>query len=137
MSMTITRRVQFNGGSHGRKRIEDYVFTDEIGRINRVAQFIETLPNGRAHRIMEQTDQGQLDNTRVYTVPKGHYFAMGDNRDNSLDSRVMSGVGFVPLDNLVGRAEVLFFSTDGSAGWWEFWRWPGATRFQRFFQSIE
>jgi signal peptidase I len=120
-----------------RKRIEDFVFTDDSGRINRVAQFMETLPNGRVHRIMEQTDEGQLDNTGVYTVPKGHYFAMGDNRDNSLDSRVMSGVGFVPFENLVGRAEILFFSTNGSASWWEFWRWPGAMRFYRFFQTIE
>lgn len=119
-----------------RKRIEDYVFTDSFGRINRMAQFMETLPNGRDHRIIEQTDEGQLDNTGVYTVPKGHYFAMGDNRDNSLDSRVMSGVGYVPFENLVGRAEMLFFSTNGSAGWWEFWRWPGAMRFQRFFQAI-
>jgi signal peptidase I len=120
-----------------RKRIEDFVFTDDFGRINRLAQFMETLPNGRVHRIIEQTDRGQLDNTRVYTVPRGHYFAMGDNRDNSLDSRVMSGVGFVPFENLVGRAEILFFSTNGSASLWEVWRWPGAMRFYRFFQSIE
>jgi signal peptidase I len=120
-----------------RKRVEDFVYTDRFGRINRLAQFTETLPNGRVHKIMEQTDQGQLDNTKLFTVPKGHYFAMGDNRDNSLDSRVMSGVGFVPLENLVGRAEILFFSTNGRASWWEFWRWPGAMRFHRFFQSIE
>lgn len=119
-----------------RKRVEDFVYTDRFGRINRVAQFNETLPNGRVHKIMEQTDQGELDNTKVYTVPKAHYFAMGDNRDNSLDSRVMSGVGFIPIENFVGRAEILFFSTNGSASWWEFWRWPGAMRFHRFFQSI-
>jgi len=120
-----------------RKRIEDFVFTDSYGRINRTAQFIETLPNGRDHHIIEQTDEGQLDNTGVYTIPKGHYFAMGDNRDNSLDSRVMTGVGYVPFENLVGRAEILFFSTNGSASWWEFWRWPGAMRFHRFFQAIK
>lgn len=130
-------RLWINEKQVKRRRIEDFVYTDGFRRINRLAQFVETLPNGRVHRIVEQTDQGQLDNTGVYTVPKGHYFAMGDNRDNSLDSRVMSGVGFVPFENLVGRAEVLFFSTDGGAGWWEFWRWPGATRFHRFFQSIE
>jgi signal peptidase I len=56
---------------------------------------------------------------------------MGDNRDNSLDSRVASSVGYIPVENLVGRAEVLFFSTDGSAHFWEFWRWPFATRFDR------
>jgi signal peptidase I len=130
-------RLWINGELVKRKRIEDFVFTDDYGRINRVAQFMETLPNGRDHRIIELTDQGQLDNTGVYTVPKGFYFAMGDNRDNSLDSRVMSGVGFIPFENLVGRAEILFFSTNGSASWWEFWRWPGSMRFQRFFQTLE
>jgi signal peptidase I len=61
---------------------------------------------------------------------------MGDNRDNSLDSRVQSAVGYVPAENLVGRAEILFFSTDGSAAWYEFWKWPMATRFGRLFTAI-
>ena len=133
----IKGRLWINEKLVERKRIEDFVFTDNSGRITRHFQYLETLPNGRVHRILERTDNGQLDNTRVYTVHKRHYFAMGDNRDNSLDSRVMSGVGFVPFENLVGRAEILFFSTDGGARWWEPWRWPGATRFHRFFQSIE
>ena len=73
-------------------------------------------------------------------MPPGHYFAMGDNRDNSLDSRMSprrSGVGFIPADNLVGRAEFLFFSTDGSARIWEPWKWIQAARFSRFFRAIE
>ena len=108
----------------------------------RAARFEETLPGGRTHEILELTDNGPLDNTDLYIVPKDHYFAMGDNRDNSLDSRVpnrpgFNGVGYVPLKNLVGRAEILFFSTDGGARFWEFWNWPSATRFHRLFQTID
>ena len=130
-------RLWINGEQVKRERVEDFVFTFDNRRITRIAQFVEILPNGRRHRILEMTDSAPLDNTEVYTVPKGHFFAMGDNRDNSLDSRVLSGVGFVPAQNLVGRAEVLFFSHNGSASWWEVWRWPGAIRFRRFFTALE
>ena len=67
----------------------------------------ETLPNGRVHDLLKMTDEGEMNNTPEYKVPEGHVFAMGDNRDNSADSRVMNGygVGFVPVQNLVGRAE--------------------------------
>jgi signal peptidase I len=121
-----------------RERIEDFV-NSENGIVMRTAQYIETLPNGVRHPILEQSDNERLDNTGVYVVPPNHYFAMGDNRDNSLDSRVppdLSGVGFVPAENLVGRAEILFFSTDGSADWYEFWKWPAAMRFSRLFTVI-
>ena len=74
-----------------------------------------------------------IDNTPVYVVPKGFYFGMGDNRDNSLDSRYF---GFIPEENLVGRAEFLFFSTDGTTRWWEIWKWPFATRYDRLFRGV-
>ena len=136
-------RLYINGQIVQRDRIEDYTYTNEQGYTLRVTQYMETLPNGRKHRIIEMTDDGMLDNTPVYTVPPEHYFAMGDNRDNSLDSRVLpqpgyaQGVGYVPVENLVGRAEILFFSTNGSAEWWEPWKWPGAIRFSRFFMTIK
>lgn len=96
----------------------------------------ETLPNGRQHLIWEVSDGEPLDNTNEYLVPEGHFFFMGDNRDNSRDSRVLYDVGYVPMDNLVGRAEFLFFSHDDSASWWEIWRWPWVIRFGRIFSGI-
>ncbi len=84
----------------------------EAGRIDLFKKYNETLPNGVVHHIYEISDQQPLDDTREYKVPEGNYFAMGDNRDQSLDSRVLAQVGFVPEENLVGRASFLFFSVD-------------------------
>jgi signal peptidase I len=112
---------------------------------------VEVLPNGRRHEIIETTDSGTSDNTPEFLVPAGQYFAMGDNRDDSLDSRtqlqirdssgalrVRDQLGwYVPAENLVGRAEFIFFSHDPStAGWLEPWKWPQAIRFGRFFTAI-
>lgn len=104
-------------------------------------QYLEALPRGpgmppKEHRIIEVSNDGPLDNTPVYTVPPDHYFAMGDNRDNSQDSRVLSAVGYIPAENLVGKAQFIFFSTDGSARWWEIWKWPFAIRYSRLFEGI-
>ena len=97
--------------------------------------YIETLPESTTHRIREMTDAGSLDNTRVYIVPEGHYFMMGDNRDNSNDSRTPS-VGVVPFENLIGKAQFLFFSHNGSARLWEVWKWPFAIRYSRIGDGI-
>ena len=129
-----------NGEAIKRERVDDFVETDAYGNTRRIARFIETMPNGRRYETLDRDYQGRLDNTDVYVVPKGHYFAMGDNRDNSLDSRVAAdhrGVGFIPAENLVGRAEIIFFSTNGSARIWELWKWPTATRFGRIFSIVE
>ncbi len=95
----------------------------------------ETLPNGRTHLIQEMTDTGGLDNTVKFTVLPGHYFMMGDNRDNSRDSRTPS-VGMVPAQNLIGEAQNLFFSHNGEARFWEIWKWPFAIRFGRIGDNI-
>ena len=127
--------LHVNGQPVRRERIEDWVDAD-AGYITRLPQYVETLPNGRRHRILQETDHGVLDNTDEYVVPAGHYFAMGDFRSNSQDSRTRV-VGFVPAENLVGRAEVIFFSSDGSAALWEFWRWPAAIRYSRLLNRID
>lgn len=98
-------------------------------------RYRETLPNGVSHDILDIERNGFLDNTRVFTVPEGHYFFMGDNRDNSQDSRVSQaagGVGFVPFENLIGRADRVMFSSAGRRMFY-FWTW----RADRFFKEIE
>ena len=95
----------------------------------------ETLPNGIRHMILDLNPRGALDNTGVFVVPPGHVFAMGDNRDNSQDSRVAE-VGFIPLENLIGRAEIIFFSTNGYARLWEVWKWPFTVRYGRLLNWI-
>lgn len=127
--------LYINGEPCPRQRIEDYMYHEE-GSALPVPQYIETLPNGRKHRILQLTDNGPLDSTPVYTVPPGEYFAMGDNRDNSQDSRVLSAVGYIPAENLVGRAEFIFFSIGGDARFWELWKWPFAIRYSRLFTAV-
>jgi signal peptidase I len=100
-------------------------------------EYVETLPNGKQHQIIKNCGIPQFDNTQVFTVPPDHYFMMGDNRDDSADSRdPSSGVGYVPSENLVGRAEFIFFSTDGYAAWWEPWKWPFTVRYDRLLMAI-
>jgi signal peptidase I len=101
-------------------------------------EYIETLPNGLKHEILKLTDSGFANNTQEYQVPPGYVFCMGDNRDNSLDSRFLTGrgVGFVPVENLLGRAQFVFLSLDGNSPVWEFWKWPFEIRWNRILMSI-
>jgi len=95
----------------------------------------ETLPNGISYDTLDRTPNSIGDNTREFLVPAGHFFMMGDNRDNSVDSRL--DVGFVPLENFVGRAEIIFFSIGGGASPLEIWKWPTDLRVGRLFELTE
>lgn len=132
----INGRLYING-----ERVEREVvgLHQEVGpnyRNHTVTEYLETLPGGIVHRIYEVSDNENLDNTKEYVVPEGHYFMMGDNRDNSQDSRVQSLVGYVPYENFVGRADILFFSIDEKAKLFFPWTWFKAVRFNRIFDKI-
>jgi signal peptidase I len=107
--------LHINGEPVKREQIEDFVETED-GRATRIKRWRETLPNRVTHTTLDAMDNGVYDNTEVFVVPAGHYFMMGDNRDNSLDSRVLSQVGYIPFENIVGRVEIIFWSVDRSSG---------------------
>ena len=103
--------------------------------------YIETMPNGLRHAILGvpvsfPEDAFPADNTRIYVVPAGHYFGMGDSRDNSEDSRFLDQLGYIPAENLIGRVEYRLISVEPGAHLWEVWKWPSALRLQRFLGRV-
>ncbi len=150
-------KIQVKGGIlniNGKPVMRDFRNSESItadGSTSLYKRYIETLPNGVEHYIYEISDMERLDDTPEHTVPAGHYFAMGDNRDSSLDSRVLGEVGFIPAENLIGRAWFIFFSTEGigdacdregtlalakSIGC-KLVKWPQAVRYSRIFKRIQ
>jgi signal peptidase I len=129
-------RLYINGQMVEREKIGTSTDTDSYETTVPVTLYKETLPNGVTHVIQEISDNQPLDNTGEYVVPAGHYFMMGDNRDRSADSRVLTQVGYVPFDAFIGKAEARFFSIKDNLPPWEVWQWPANVRWDRMFQSV-
>ncbi len=138
--------VYLNGKPIPKLRIADFTIpltanfdAEKCGaQICRYPRFRETLPNGRSYEVLDQAELPDRDDTGLYTIPAGHIFVMGDNRDDSGDSRFPApqGMGYVPLENVEGKAVVNFFSTDGNAEWLKPWTWVSAARWSRIGEGF-
>lgn len=126
--------VILNGKKLPRKKIAPFIDEDADGNTTTIPAYTETLPNGVSYTVLDQMPDGPLDNTPEYVISADHYFMMGDNRDNSQDSRVLNIVGYVPAQNLVGHAELIFFSLKHP--FWQIWNWFTGFRSERLLQWV-
>jgi signal peptidase I len=133
---TVNGVLYINDKPVQRRRIGDFPLNEGTNREERVVQYEETLPNGVTYNTLDLEANGRGDNRGPFVVPEGHYFMMGDNRDNSTDSRFLGDVGYVPHENLIGRARVVFFSIGEDASLFRPWEWPMEIRWSRLFSSI-
>ncbi len=134
-----------NGEKVPTQKLDDFVRFNGTGKKETFERLQETMPNGRSYEILDRgySKGSTADDTKVYTVPEGHYFAMGDHRDNSLDSRWKAtgpgegGVGFLPAENIIGEARWILLSFNNYAESFKFWQWFPAERRERFFSTIQ
>ena len=127
--------IFINGSEILRKKLNDFIDTDNKTSNKRVRMYNEYFFNKEIN-ILDITDNGIADNTQLFNVPENHFFVMGDNRDNSQDSRFISTVGFIPYEKLVGKAQFIFFSLE-NARFLQIWKWPNSIRYERIFQKIQ
>jgi signal peptidase I len=133
----IDGALHINGEAVEYEDLGPIPFETENGVVENIPAVRETLPNGVSYVTFNRTPRGELDNTRVFVVPEGHYFMMGDDRDNSADSRVPSVVGFVPYDNLVGPAQFVVASFDNTTSLFQPWTLFSGFRGERFLKSVD
>lgn len=129
----VNGRLFINDVLVDRQKLGEEDWTVEKEGLVHYTKYLETLPNGVQHWIYEQSDDKLQDDTDVIIVPEGYYFMMGDNRDNSYDSRFF---GPVPAQNLEGKARFIFYSNNGTGDVWQFWKWKQSLRLKRFFKGL-
>ena len=127
--------IFINGSEILRKKLNDFLDTDNNTSNKRVRMYNEYFFDKEIN-ILDITDNGIADNTQLFNVPVNHFFVMGDNRDNSQDSRFIGTVGFIPFENLVGKARFIFFSLENSR-FLQIWKWPNSIRYERIFKKIQ
>jgi len=118
----INGQININNNLIFRKKEEDFIDVTKNGNTKKIRKYKEYLFNNE-FEVLDIMDNGMADNTPAYSVPEGHFFVMGDNRDNSQDSRFINVVGYIPMENLVGKAQFIFFSLENSR-FFEVWKWP-------------
>ena len=133
----IDSDLYLNNEKIQRDKVENSININCGNQVLNIDSFEETLPNGKKY-IAVYKKEGTMKNTDKFTVPKDHYFFMGDNRDCSKDSRFLSSVGYVNFNNLVGKARLIFFSNDRQEGsFFKIWKWHKSIRIDRFFKKIQ
>ena len=130
----INGQIIINDDKIIRKRVNDFIDNDNNVSLKRNRKYIEFFDNFQIE-VLDIMDNGIVDNTKLYVVPEGHFFVMGDNRDNSQDSRFDNIIGYVPFENLVGKARFVFFSLENSR-FLQIWKWPKSIRLERLFKII-
>ena len=132
----VDEDLYLNGIKIKKEKIENLININCGNEILNAVFFKETLPNGKNYITVYRND-GTMVNSDKFIVPENHYFFMGDNRDCSKDSRFLSSVGYVSFNNLVGKAQLIFFSSDKNKGsFFKFWKWNQSLRIERFFKKI-